>query len=242
MSQFDSTGSSAMPSVPLSSRWLIVATCLLHGILLYFFISHDSSQMLDHKTRTIYGQTLALTLPLLIALSLVTLSDRRFLSAIALFTVVLAGLAAWTNSNVVSIPTDGMPFPFYLSLSLLVFFILPWLQVQSFPSATRYRYANLAACYGQNILCAMLTGLLVLMSLGIMSLCAALFGLIGIKYFHELLFSTPLFTWMVYGVMQGISVVFCRTQPALIDSTKNIFCFILKGLLPLVSFENCRER
>jgi len=236
MSQFDSTGSSAMPPVPLSSRWLILAICVLHGGLLYFFISYDNSNALENIPRTVYGQTLALTLPLLIALSLVRLNNRRFWGGVALLTVVLVGLAAWTNSNIVGIPQDGVIFPFYFCLSLLLFFILPWLQVQSFPAATRYRYANLAACYGQNILCAMLTGLLVLMSLGVMSLCAALFGLIGIKYFHELLFSTPLFTWMVYGVMLGISVVFCRTQPALVDSVKNIFRFILKGLLPLVSF------
>lgn len=236
MSQFDSTGSSAIPSVPLSSRWLIIAICLLHGGLLYFFISAGSSQTLENTARTIYGQTLALTLPLLFALSLVRLNDRRFWGGMALLTIALVGLAAWANSNVLGMPQDGVIFPFYLCLSLLVFFILPWLQVQAFPPATRYRYANLAACYGQNILCAMLTGLLVLMSLAVMSLCAALFGLIGIKYFHELLFSTPWFTWMVYGVMLGISVVFCRTQSALIDNTKNIFRFILKGLLPLVSF------
>lgn len=235
MSQFNRAGR-AMPPVPSSSRWLIIATCLLQGLLLYFFISEHHSPTFAHFTHNIYGQTMALVLPVLISLSVVKLSDRRFWYGTVLLTLLVAGMAAWAKSTMSGVAFDATVPAYHLSLAVLVFFVLPWLQVQSFPTENRYRYANLSACYSQNTLCAMLTLLLMLLALGVMALCAALFRLIGIEYFHELFFDTPLFMWLVYGALLGVSIVTCRTQPSLMNTTRNIIRFILKGLLPLVAF------
>jgi len=235
MSQFTRTGRE-MPPVPPSGRWLIIAICLLQGLLLYFFISGYDSPKFTGFTHNIYGQTMALVLPVLISLSVVELNNRRFWGGMALITLLLAGMAAWAKSNLFDTSVNAVIPAFYLSLALLVFFILPWLQVQAFPAQTRYRYANLSACYSQNTLCAMLTVLLMLLALGVMALCAALFRLIGIEYFHTLFFDTPVFMWLVYGLLLGVSIVTCRTQPSLMNTTRNIIGFILKGLLPLVAF------
>lgn len=235
MSQFTRAGR-VMPPVPTSARAVIIAICVLQGLLLYFFLSHPASPALESLSHNIYGQTMAFTLPVLISLSVVHLNSRRFWGGIAVLTLLLAGMAAWLKSNMTGAPSEAVLFPFCQSLVLLVYFVLPWLQVQSFPPDTRYRYANLAACYSQNTLCLMLTVLLMLLTLGVMALCAALFRLIGIEYFHTLFFDTPLFMWLVYGLLLGISIVTCRTQPSLMNTTKNIIRYILKGLLPLVAF------
>lgn len=235
MPQFTRAGS-VMPPVPSATRALIFAICVLQGLLLYFFLSYHASPALESLSHNIYGQTMAFTLPVLISLSVVRLNDRRFWGCMAVLALLLAGMSAWVNSNSTATPADSLLLPFYLSLILLIYFVLPWLQVQSFPSETRYRYANLAACYSQNTLCLMFTLLLMQLTVGVLALCSALFRLIGIDYFHELFFDTPLFMWLVYGVLLGISIITCRTQPSLMNVTKNIIRLILKCLLPLVAF------
>jgi hypothetical protein len=235
MPQFTRAGS-VMPPVPSATRALIFAICALQGLLLYFFLSYHASPALESLSHNIYGQTMAFTLPVLISLSVVRLNDRRFWGCMAVLALLLAGMSAWVNINSTATPADSLLLPFYLSLILLIYFVLPWLQVQSFPSETRYRYANLAACYSQNTLCLMFTLLLMQLTVGVLALCSALFRLIGIDYFHELFFDTPLFMWLVYGVLLGISIITCRTQPSLMNVTKNIIRLILKCLLPLVAF------
>ncbi|TDS95804.1 succinate-acetate transporter protein [Rahnella sp. BIGb0236] len=235
MSQFNRAGR-AMPHLPVPARWVIFAICLLQGLLLHYFFSDLAPVGFASFSHNIYGQTMALTLPVLISLSVTHLNDRRFWGGMALLTLLLAGMAAWAKSNISGTTTDSVMMPFNLSLVLLVFFVLPWLQVQAFPAESRYRYANLSACYSQNTLCALLTLLMMLLAIGVMALCAALFRVIGIEYFHELFFDTPLFMNLVYGVLLGISIVTCRTQPALMNTTRNVIRFILKGLLPLVAF------
>ncbi|MFU2316406.1 DUF4153 domain-containing protein [Rahnella sp. PCH160] len=225
-----------MPPVPSPARGFIMAICLLQGLLLYFFFSAPEIPALIRFTHNIYGQTMALVLPVLISMSVTRLKDGRFWAGIIVLTLLLTGLAAWVKSNVSGAMTDSILVPFQLSLALLVFFILPWLQVQAFPPHARYRYINLAACYSQNILCMMLTLLLMLLAVGVVALWSALFRLIGIEYFHQLFFDTPLVGWLVYGLLLGISVITCRTQPSLMNTTRNIIRFILKGLLPLVAF------
>lgn len=225
-----------MPPVPSPARAFIMAICLLQGLLLYFFFSAPETPALIRFTHNIYGQTMALVLPVLISMSVTRLKDGRFWAGIIVLTLLLTGLAAWAKSNVFGAMTDSILVPFQLSLALLVFFILPWLQVQAFPPHARYRYINLAACYSQNILCMMLTLLLMLLAVGVVALWAALFRLIGIEYFHQLFYDTPLVGWLVYGLLLGISIVTCRTQPSLMNTTRNIIRFILKGLLPLVAF------
>ncbi|MBV6816948.1 DUF4153 domain-containing protein [Rahnella sp. PD12R] len=235
MPQFNRAGS-AMPPVPSPARAFIMAICLLQGLLLYFFFSAPETPALIRFTHNIYGQTMALVLPVLISLSVTRLKDGRFWASVIVFTLLLAGLAAWAKSNIFGNMTDSILVPFQLSLGLLTFFILPWLQVQAFPPETRYRYIHLAACYSQNILCVMLTVLLMLLAVAVVALWAALFRLIGIEYFHQLFYDTPLVGWLLYGVLLGISIVTCRTQPSLMNTTRNIIRFILKGLLPLVAF------
>lgn len=235
MSQFNRAGR-AMPHLPVPARGLVVILCLVQGLLLYFFFSDHTAAKFASFSHNIYGQTMALTLPVLISLSVVHLNDRRFWTGMALLTLLLAGMAAWVKSNMTGTSADSLLAPFYLSLTLLVFFVLPWLQVQAFPAESRYRYANLSACYSQNTLCVMLTLLMLLLAIGVMALCAGLFRLIGIEYFHELFFDTPLFMHLVSGLLPGISIVTCRTQPALMNTTRNVIRFILKGLLPLVAF------
>lgn len=235
MSQFNRAGR-AMPPLPVPTRWLILAICLLQGFLLYYFFSDHAAIRYAGFSHNIYGQTMALTLPVLISLSVVQPGDRRFWGGTGLLILLLAGMAAWAKSNIAATSGDSVMAPFNLSLTLLVFFVLPWLQVQAFPADNRYRYANLSACYSQNTLCAMLTLLMMLLAVGVMALCAGLFRVIGIEYFHELFFDTPLFMHLVFGLLLGISIVTCRTQPALMNTTRNIIRFILKGLLPLVAF------
>lgn len=235
MSQFNRAGLS-LPPLPVPSRWLIMFVCLLQGLLLYYFFSDSQAVTRSAFSHNIYGQTMAFTLPVLISLSLVQLNDRRFWGAMGLMTLLLAGMATWVKSNVTGTPADSVMVPYNLSLVAMVFFVLPWLQVQTFPAHNRYRYAHLAACYSQNMLCAMLTFLLMLLTVGVLALCAALFRVIGIEYFHELFFDTPLFMHLFFGLLLGISIITCRTQPALMNTTRNIIRFILKGLLPLVAF------
>ncbi|WP_129991718.1 DUF4153 domain-containing protein [Rahnella sp. CFA14(1/10)] len=235
MPQFNQTGR-PMPHLPTPGRGLIITLCLLQGLLLYFFFSDHIAARFAGFSHNIYGQTMAFTLPVLISLSVVHLNDRRLWASVALLALLLAGMATWVKSNIAETSADSVLVSFNLSLALLVYFVLPWLQVQTFPAANRYRYASLSACYSQNTLSAMLTFLLMLLAVGVMALCAALFRLVGIEYFHELFFETPLFMYLVYGLLLGASIVICRTQPALINTTRHIIRFILKGLLPLVAF------
>lgn len=120
MSQFNRAGR-AMPPLPVPTRWLILAICLLQGFLLYYFFSDHAAIRYAGFSHNIYGQTMALTLPVLISLSVVQPGDRRFWGGTGLLILLLAGMAAWAKSNIAATSGDSVMVPFNLSLTLLVF-------------------------------------------------------------------------------------------------------------------------
>jgi len=58
MSQFNRAGR-AMPPLPVPTRWLILAICLLQGFLLYYFFSDHAAIRYAGFSHNIYGQTMA---------------------------------------------------------------------------------------------------------------------------------------------------------------------------------------
>lgn len=224
--------------LPLKTRIVIVLVCLIQGCLLYL-CNHfsDREWMIPHSSALLYTQVLSGSLPLIFVLSVNTLRDKILWKALLAYTVIFVAMAVWIKWNDVGVRDYGSLFgTFYLTLFLMVFVTLPWLQARINNPSSPIDYSELHGYIWKNTITVVLTLLVSGLMWGILSLGAGLFKLIGIDFFYELFFQHEIFMFLANGLIVAIGVIISRTHPKLIITVRNLLSLTVKGLLPLLSF------
>lgn len=224
--------------LPLKTRIVIILVCLIQGCLLYL-CNHfsDREWMIPHSSALLYTQVLSGSLPLIFVLSVNTLRDKILWTALLAYTVIFVAMAVWIKWNDVGVRDYGSLFgTFYLTLFLMVFVTLPWLQARINNPSSPIDYSELHGYIWKNTITVVLTLLVSGLMWGILSLGAGLFKLIGIDFFYELFFQHEIFMFLANGLIVAIGVLISRTHPKLIITVRNLLSLTVKGLLPLLSF------
>lgn len=228
----------SLSDLPLKTRIVIILVCLIQGCLLYL-CNHfsDREWMIPHSSALLYTQVLSGSLPLIFVLSVNTLRDKILWKALLAYTVIFVAMAVWIKWNDVGVRDYGSLFgTFYLTLFLMVFVTLPWLQARINNPSSPIDYSELHGYIWKNTITVVLTLLVSGLMWGILSLGAGLFKLIGIDFFYELFFQHEIFMFLANGLIVAIGVLISRTHPKLIITVRNLLSLTVKGLLPLLSF------
>lgn len=227
-------------SAPLgSSRHFIVLLALLQGLLLYIAsYGHEAGwwpfSLLGGR---VYWYTLVLTVPTVMLLSVVRLSDARFWQhAAGLFAVftVLAAWAAWTASGTPPVESSTVLLPFGWTVALGAFIATPYLQARLAEGRWCAPYPRLFQDAWQNTLTLLLAGLFVALGWSLLYLWAALFKLVGVGFFDTLFKSRP-FGYLASGLLFGLGVLIGRTQHRAVFTARSGLFALFKGLLPVLS-------
>ena len=226
--------------LPRNERAFIVLLAVLQGGLMYLAQKgHEAGWWpFAELAGRICWYTLVLTVPTMMALSLVRLRDARFWQHAAGAAAVFGGLAAWAAWNATGGPgirAGQVLGPFGASVAIGLFVALPWLQCRLASGRWRAAYPCLFEHAWQNTLTLALALLFTGICWLVLQLWGALFALVKIQFFREL-FREDAFIYMATGAMAGLGVLIGRTQHRAVQVARQILFAIFTGLLPLLAF------
>lgn len=218
-----------------STRWGMVATGLIQGLLCYLFI-HWLTGRNDDWLFCGLPATMALSLVLL--LTVVSFKQRRLWGWLALIFIAVLAMGGWLKWQTVAtekwiIYSQLWDFSCYLLLMAML--LLPWMQQHLNPRAEIARYARFYQLAWHNVLTLLVIGIANVLTWLVLLLWAQLFKLVGISFFNELFFDTDWFAYVASGFITALAVILARTQSRLIVSVQKLLALIATGLLPLVS-------
>lgn len=227
-------------SLPRNERAMIVLLAVLQGGLLYLAQKgHEAGWWpFDALSGRVCWYTLVLAVPTMMALSLVSLRDRRFWQHAAGAALVFAGLAAWASWKATGGPginSGGVLAPFGTAVAIALFVALPWLQCRLANGHWRAPYPCLFEHAWQNTLTLALAVLFTGICWLVLHLWGALFALVEIRFFREL-FREEAFVYLATGAMFGLGVLIGRTQHRPVRVARQVLFAIFTGLLPLLAF------
>ena len=178
--------------------------------------------------------TLAVSVPLLLLLSLDRSNAHRVSKLVAGAAVVLTLLAiytGWQAEPFGEFALFGLSFAFICSVTLACFKALMYLQQRA--NQVPLTYQVLFTNSWRNFLVAALSALFVFIFWLILMLWGALFKVIEIDFFHEL-FTEDWFFFPVLGLAFGLAVIIFRNLTQVIDNITKLLHGLIKLLLPLV--------
>ena len=178
--------------------------------------------------------TAAVAWPVLVLLVVEVGSLRRTLVYASGFAAVLMLLGAYIGWQ--ATPYGAFPIASLVVVYGVTLVIAGYLALAYLPQITRGQPLGYEALFANAWRILLVTGLSVLMVLGVyalMALCAALFGVLGIDAFGEL-FARPWFVLLVGSLAFGVGVLACRRRIDLIDAAIGLLEGLTRYLLPLV--------
>ncbi|HGN1706528.1 TPA: DUF4153 domain-containing protein [Providencia rettgeri] len=211
---------------------IIVVLAIIQGVVI--------TGTVDYSIRT-ESQLSSITvfLPILLAVfvpSVVSYLITNAKSAIFYLNIAITvGLTCWINywhAQDLKNPADADPFLAFVTLVVLFFFMLPWMQMLQTTKTWKIDYGCLMGLYIKNtflgVLASAIGGLLTL----IVKLASFLFGIVNLNFLSELL-DYELVYWVSFALGFNISLAILRTT---LDVQLNNFAsFISRFFLPLLN-------
>ncbi|MEQ4706721.1 DUF7057 domain-containing protein [Providencia huaxiensis] len=214
------------------SYFIIVILAVIQGIVI--------TATTDYSTR-LESQLSATTLYLPILLAIFVPSAISYLitnakSAIFYLNIaVIIGLIFWLNywhSQDFQNPTDADPFFAFITLTVLLFFMLPWMQSWQTIRTWKIDYGCLMGLYIKNtflgVLASAIGGLLTL----IVKIASFLFGIVNLTFLSEALDNDVIY-WVSFALGFNVSLAFLRAT--LNVQLSNFVSFIARFFLPLLN-------
>lgn len=226
--------------LPRRERAFIVLLAVLQGGLMYLAQKGQEAGWwpFTELAGRVCWYTLVLTIPAMMALSVVRLRDARFWQHTAgalLVFGVLAAWAAWNATGDPGITANAVIGPFGTSMAIGLFVALPWLQCRLAHGHWRAPYSCLFEHAWQNTLTLALAALFTGICWLVLSLWGTLFALVKIEFFRDL-FREDAFIYLATGAMTGLGLLIGRTQHHAVKVARQVLFAVFTGLLPLLAF------
>jgi len=222
-------------SLSAPTRWSIVSIALFQSLLLLVYINYQSD--FSDPTRLVY-LSLALTIPTMACMLLVSLRDKLFwfslaaYSLLVLITSVYSGHQCSPDSNIGCAETTITSFviPQIIIWFVWLFFASTGLRLHN----REFPYSDLFNASWEHYLVVKLTAVFLGLFWGLLTLWSALFKLIGINYFSVLFFDNN-FAFPASGVAVGLALAVFRTQVNAVDVLRRVLRLLMRWLLPVLA-------
>lgn len=220
------------------NRPLMVLIALIQGLLLFWLKEALIGQGWPHGVRV--AETLlwsvSLSVPILILLSLNSDNHRRvFAGAMAFFVVValISSYVGWQLEPNEKVRGDGLLWVFGLTLAVLLFKVVMYLQIWA--NGEQFTYSQLFLYSWRNTILVALCLLFVLVFGAILFLWAALFDVVGIELFSEI-FEESWFLFPVLALANGLAFTIFRKLVGILDTMSRVLRALCQFLLPVLAF------
>ncbi|MDF3826600.1 MULTISPECIES: DUF4153 domain-containing protein [unclassified Pseudocitrobacter] len=226
-----------MDNVELSrpTRWGMVATGLIQGLLCYLLITWLAPK---NSGWLFYGVPATVALSSTLLFTVISFRQKRLWGWLALVFVAVLGMSGWMKwqtGGVAGWRADNLLWDYGCYLLLMTMLLLPWIQQNLNPRQGVTRYARFYGLAWHNAL----TLLVIFIANGltwlVLLLWSELFKIVGITFFKTLFFETDWFIYLTLGLITALAVILARTQPRLIGAVQKLMTIIATGLLPPVA-------
>lgn len=228
-------------SMPLDHNFnkpLMILIALVQGLLL--FILHQALNLgfwpSGNYPLLFSFYTLVVAAPSLLLLSINAENNKGLYQYVALFSVVLAGLAFYMGSQGADV---GYANHSNLIIPMVATFLVAsfkgLMYMQHWALQQPLSYPRLFQLSWRNFLCLALALLFTLCCWGVLMLWAGLFNSVGISFFYDM-FTQPWFYYPVLAMANGFGLVLFRQQSSVIDTITRIQQALMKYLLLALVF------
>jgi len=225
---------SESPNLP-RKLMLLIAT-LQGGALLWLKTADDGGSWPSQTPMISFpAWALAVSVPVLLLLSIEVGSERRIARLVGLFSIVTAAVSVYVGSQAEpygEFSLGSLVFTFCATMLVACFKALMYIQQRG--SGTPLGYDVLFRFSWRNAL----TFALALVFTGavwiILHLWASLFEAIGVTFFRRL-FEMDWFLFLTLGIAHGLGVIIFRNLVGVIDSLTRLLQGLIKLLLPLAT-------
>lgn len=214
------------------SYFIIVILAIIQGIVITATTDYSIRSESQLSATTIYLPILlAIFVPSVISYLITNAKSVIFYLNLA----ITVGLVFWLNywhAQDFKQPADADPFFAFITLTVLFFFMLPWMQLWQTTRAWQIDYGCLVGLYIKNtflgILAAAIGGLLTL----IVKIASFLFGIVNLHSLTELLDNEAIY-WVSFTLGFNVSLAFLRATFNV--QLSNFVSFIARFFLPLLN-------
>lgn len=214
------------------SYFIIVISAVIQGIVI--------AATTDYSIRL--GSSLGATtlyLPILLAIfvpSVISYLITNAKNAIFYLSLIITiGLVYWLNywhAQDFKQPADADPFFAFATLTILLFFMLPWMQLWQTTKTWKINYGCLMGLYIKNTFLGVLAVTIAGLLTGIIKIASFLFGIVNLHFLNNIL-DNDIIYWVSFSLGFNVSLVFLR---ATLDVQLNNFVsFIARFFLPLLN-------
>lgn len=214
------------------SYLIIILLAIVQGIVIAATMSYSIRSDSQLDATTVYlPMLLAIFVPSVVSYLITNAKSVIFYLSIALTIALTCWINFWHSQDFKN-AADANPIVAFITLTVLLFFMLPWMQLLHMTRSWRINYNCLMGLYIKNtflgVLAAAIGGLLTL----IVKLASFLFGIVNLHFLSDFLDNDVIY-WVSFAIGFNISLAFLRASFDI--QLSNFASFIARFFLPLLN-------
>ncbi len=223
-----------MPHESINRYAYIVITliAIVQGFIIYASGDYNIRESSGLSGTFIYmPMLLAIFVPSAISYLVTNKKSLTFYINILVITLITCWIGLWDARETIN-SSDANPIVALLTLTVLFFFMLPWMQMRQLIGSWKIDYACLMGLYARNTLLGFLASAIGGLVMAIVKLASFLFGTVNLAALSELL-DHSLVYWICFSLGFNISLVFMQTKFDI--QLGKIASYIARFFLPLLN-------
>lgn len=210
----------------------ITLIAIVQGLIIYASGNYSIREMSGLSGTLIYiPMLLAIFVPSAISFLVTNKKSLMFYINILVITVITCWIGLWDARETIK-SADADPILALITLTILFFFMLPWMQMRQLVGSWKIDYACLMGLYARNTLLGILASAIGGLVMAIVKLASFLFGTVNLIALSELL-NYDVVYWICFSLGFNISLVFMQTRFDIQLGT--IASYIARFFLPLLN-------
>lgn len=210
----------------------IIVMAILQGGVLYAATDYTLRNYIGLPAPVVYlPMLLAIFVPSVSSYLVTSLKSALFYLCLVCAALLIVWINFWYGGEAKS-ESEANPFTAIVMLTLLFFFLLPWLQLRLSTGVGNPDYLSLINSYIRNAVLGVLACVIGGIVAGIIKLAGFLFGIVNLTYLSEI-FDNALIYWVGFCLGFNISLVFMRS--AFDFQAGKIAGYVARVLLPVLN-------
>ncbi|MBP6120922.1 MULTISPECIES: DUF7057 domain-containing protein [Providencia] len=214
------------------SYLIVVILSIIQGIVIYASMDYSIRVTSEFGPAFIYlPMMLAIYVPAIVSYLITDAKSLAFYINVFIAIALTAWVTIW-NALGIEDAADASPVVAFATLTVLFFFLLPWMQMRQITGTWKIDYSCLMGFYIKNTFLGILACFIGGLPTAIIKLASFLFGIVNLEYLSNLLDSEMTY-WVGFTLGFNISLVFLRS--VLDIQLGNFASYIARFFLPLLN-------
>ena len=219
-------------SIRVYSYLIVAILSIVQGIVIYASMDYSIRVTSEFGPAFVYlPMILAIYVPSIVSYLITNAKSVAFYINVFIAIALTSWITIWNALGVES-ASDATPLVAFITLTVLFFFLLPWMQMRQMTGSWKIDYSCLMGFYVKNTFLGILASFIGGLPIAIIKLASFLFSIVNLSYLSNLLDSEMIY-WIGFTLGFNISLVFLRS--VLDIQLSNFASYIARFFLPLLN-------